>query len=92
MLRISWIDNINHLLALYGVVDVFYDPSIQAIYDPEGNEIILVRNMIHSKRELARILFHEFLHYLICRLKLPERLNQVIDDMDLKWQIRRQSV
>ena len=85
MLRIRWVDNTIFLRELFGVFDGSYC-GVQGCYHQEWNEIILVRNMTQSKRELARVLFHEFLHYLIYRLKLPGRLDRVIDRLDWKLQ------
>lgn len=85
MLRIRWVDNTSFLQPYYSVVDshCYY---IKAIYAFESNEIVLVRCNIQSKKALVYVLFHEFLHYLFHHLKMPEKLDRVIDNMDFRLQ------
>lgn len=55
--------------------------SRMGVYADESNEILLIKRNIGSPFKAILVLFHELLHYFIHKLRLPQKMHVINDEV-----------
>lgn len=55
--------------------------SRMGVYDTDSNEILLIKRNIGSPFKAILVLFHELLHYFVHKLRLPQKMHVINDEI-----------